>query len=66
LTERAEGTYKWIKDPFPYGIQTSQDRTFQIVAGPGENQITCVDAFGYPQKFDMIIDVDPATGIATS
>ena len=62
------GTYQWIVDPWETWVD---DGIFEVVAGPCENQITCIDVFDHPvpgnpgATYDMTIDVDPATGAAT-
>lgn len=64
----AAGTYEWTQDPWQTWLI---DGIFEVVAGPGENQITCIDVFDHPNLddpgtfFDMIIDVDPESGVAT-
>ncbi len=61
------GTYQWVTDPWETWVV---DGIFEIVAGPGENQITCIDVFDHPvpgdpsATYDMIIDIDPVTGAA--
>jgi hypothetical protein len=59
----AVGTYTLSSDPGEWG--TAANLQVQIVAGPDENQFTIKDALGYPQAFDMIIEVDPATSKVT-
>ena len=63
--QEAAGTYEWVVDPWETFYD---DGIFEVVAGPGENQITCLDVFDHPTPtggtYDMIIDVDPTTGIA--
>lgn len=43
--------------------------TFEVVAGPGENQVTLIDFLGHGamdgNNYDIIVDVDPASGQAT-
>lgn len=68
VASEAAGTYQWTEDPWGTWID---DGIFEVVAGPGENQITCIDVFDHPNLdepgtfFDMIIDVDPLSGVAT-
>lgn len=63
------GTYKLIEDEA--GIMNDYDSTITVNAGPGENQITIVDMFHHPDPdnpgstYNVIVDVDPETGIAT-
>lgn len=62
------GTYAWTVDPWETWVV---DGIFEVVAGPGENQLTCIDVFDHAvpgdasATYDMIIDVDPVTGVAT-
>jgi hypothetical protein len=58
------GDYVVSADPGEWA--TSPTHETEIIAGPGANQFTLKDALGYPQKFDMIITVDPATGNVTT
>lgn len=58
-----EGTYMATTDEF--GIYLSQPTPLKVVAGPGENQITLVDVAGHPEMFDVVVDVDPASGDLT-
>ena len=46
------------------------DGIFEIVAGPGENQITFLDPFAHPNPdtggtYNIILDFDPVTGAVT-
>lgn len=64
----AAGTYEATVDDFGTFADNGQ---FEVIAGPGENQITCKDWFGHSvpgapdATYDVIIDVDPNSGIAT-
>ncbi|MGS2738897.1 hypothetical protein [Sinomicrobium sp. M5D2P17] len=57
------GTYLATEDEF--GIYISEPKPFEVIVGPGENQITLVDVAAHPEKYDVIIDVDPETGDLT-
>lgn len=57
--EDVEGTWDITNDPFGAALVGS----FDIVAGPGENQITLVDFLGH--GFSIVADVDPATNAIT-
>lgn len=59
----AVGSYTLVADP--WGLATVADHQVEIVAGTKENQVIIKDAFGYAQKMDMIVNVDPVTGVAT-
>lgn len=58
-----EGTYIATTDEF--GIYINGPQAFQVVAGPGDNQITLVDVAAHPEMYDVVVDVDPATGALT-
>jgi len=58
-----EGTYIATTDEF--GIYLSDVVPFQVVAGPGQNQITLVDVAAHPEMIDVIVDVDPSNGSLT-
>ncbi|WP_378177801.1 hypothetical protein [Aquimarina sp. SS2-1] len=64
----AAGTYTITVDGFGTSVG---DLTFEVVAGPGENQITMVNPFDHPnpdtglQDYSVTIDVDPTTGVAS-
>jgi hypothetical protein len=58
-----EGTYAATTDEF--GIYISDVVPFEVVAGPGDNQITLVNVSAHPEKYDVIVDIDPATGKLT-
>ena len=57
------GTYLATTDDF--GIYIGQPMPFEVVAGPGPNQITLVDVAAHPEMYDVVVDVDPATGDLT-
>ncbi len=42
--------------------------TFEVVAGPGENQVTLVDPLGHGaidgNNYDLVVDIDPVSGAA--
>lgn len=62
------GTYRIVRDDFETSVG---DDTFEVIAGPGENQVTMVNPFDHinpatgEQDYRVTIDVDPTTGIAT-
>ncbi len=62
------GTYKIITDDF--GTSVGDDQ-FEMIAGPGDNQVTMVNPFDQPnpdaggeQNYMVTIDIDPETGVA--
>ena len=59
----AAGTYTVITEEAE--VLWAPGHQVEVVAGPGENQVTIKDMFGYPQKLDVIVDVNPATAVAT-
>src|SRR5690606_38513243 len=62
-TANYEGT--WIATTDEFGIYIGPTLPFEIVAGPGENQITLKNPAGHPEDYDLIIDVNPANGNLT-
>ena len=54
------GTYVATSDEF--GIYINDVVPFEAVVGPGENQITLVNVAAHPEMYDVVVDVDPATG----
>lgn len=58
------GTYQ-----FTYSDWEHNTGTLEVVAGPGENQITLLDPLGHQaidgNNYDLIVDIDPASGAAT-
>lgn len=65
----AVGTWNVVSDPF--GTFVDGATSFDVVAGPGANQITVVNIFNHTnpdtgnKDYDVIFDVDPATGATT-
>jgi hypothetical protein len=57
------GTYVATTDEF--GIYIGDTVPFEVVTGPGENQITLVNVAAHPEKYDVVVDVDPASGKLT-
>ncbi len=61
------GTYRIVRDDFD---TSAGDDIFEVVAGPGENQVTMVNPFDHTnpatgqQDYRVIINVNPNTGIA--
>ncbi len=66
--ENAAGTYTITRDDFQTSVG---DLEFEVVAGPGDNQITLINPFDHvnpvtgEQDYDVIVTVDPATAAAT-
>ncbi len=62
------GTWQITFDPFGTFVD---DGVFEIIAGPGDNQVTAIDIFDHPNPdesggiYYVIIDLDPATGAVT-
>src|SRR5690606_6902100 len=57
------GTYLATTDAF--GIYIAETLPFEVVVGPGENQITLVNVAGHPEEIDVVVDVDPSNGNLT-
>ncbi len=58
-----EGTYLATVDDF--GIYIAGPQPFEVVVGPGENQLTLKNVAGHPEGFNLVVDVDPANGDLT-
>jgi len=60
----AIGNYAIVTDGFPASLDPT--RLIEAVAGPDENSATLLNPFSHvSQAFEMTIDVEPATGIAS-
>ena len=57
------GTFIATTDEF--GIYLGEPQPFEVVVGPGENQITLVNLADHPEEYDLVVDVDPETGALT-
>lgn len=59
----AAGTYTVTRDDF----ETYLDPNYQpeVIVGPGPNQVTFINLFGHPEGYDIVVDVDPVTDVAT-
>lgn len=57
------GTYIATTDEFE--IYLGETKPFEVVVGPGENQLTLVNFAAHPEEYDLVVDVDPATGEIT-
>ncbi|MDT0675648.1 hypothetical protein [Autumnicola musiva] len=57
------GTYIATTDQF--GIYSGDPVPFEVVAGPGDNQITLQNVAGHSPGYDVVVDVDPNTGNLT-
>ncbi|WP_299900895.1 hypothetical protein [uncultured Aquimarina sp.] len=68
--EEAVGTYTITNDVWGYEASGS-DGQFEVIAGPGPNEITMVNPFEHvnpatgEQDYNVVISVDPNSGIAT-
>lgn len=58
-----EGTFIATTDEF--GIYLGATQPFEVVSGPGENQITLINPAAHPEEYDLVIDVDPSNGNLT-
>jgi len=56
------GTWAITVDDFETYLH---DGTFEMISGPGENQVTCVDWFGHPEAYDVVLTLDPVTNAIT-
>jgi hypothetical protein len=63
ITADAVGTYSISRDDFEIAFDPSYKP--EIIAGPGPNQITILDMLSHPPGYNVIVDVNPATDVAT-
>jgi hypothetical protein len=63
ITADAIGSYTITRDDFE--IAWDPGHKPEVIAGPGANQVTIVNMLGHPQGYDIIVDVNPATDVAT-
>ncbi|HEX6227683.1 MAG TPA: hypothetical protein VFZ52_24865 [Chryseolinea sp.] len=63
VTADAIGTYSISRDDLEVAYDAAHKP--EVIAGPGPNQVTLVDMLGHPQGYDIIVDVNPATDVAT-
>lgn len=59
----AVGMYALTRDD----LEASWDPNYQpeVVAGPEPNQVIFKNMFGHPQGYDIVVDVNPVTDVAT-
>jgi hypothetical protein len=68
--DESAGTYRVTVDDMG-AYYDNLDYDLVVEAGPGENQITLINIFDHPnpdnpgQTYDVVIDVDPSSGVAT-
>jgi len=63
IASEAAGTYEVTRDDAE--VFWEEDYEPEVVAGPGPNQVTFKNLFAHPQNYDIVVDVDPVTDIAT-
>jgi hypothetical protein len=63
IPSEAAGTYTVTRDDFETYLDPNYEP--EVIAGPGPNQVTFVNLFGHPEGYDVIVDVDPVTDVAT-
>ncbi len=63
VVEDAIGTYSITRDDFE--IAWDPEYKPELIAGPGPNQVTFKNMLSHPQGYDIIIDVNPVTDVAT-
>ena len=62
VASEAAGTYEVTRDDA--GVFLA-DHDPEVVAGPGPNQVTFKNLFAHPESYDVIVDVNPVTDVAT-
>jgi hypothetical protein len=63
IASEAVGTYQITRDDAEVFFEAGYEP--EVVAGPGENEVTFKNLFAHPQDYDIVVEVDPATDIAT-
>lgn len=63
IASDAAGTYTVTTDDFETYLDPNYEP--QAIEGPGPNQVTFINLFGHPEGYDIIVDVDPVTDVAT-
>jgi hypothetical protein len=63
VPSEAAGTYTVTRDDFETYLDPNYEP--EVIAGPGPNQVTFINLFGHPEGYDVIVDVDPVTDVAT-
>lgn len=67
IVDQTVGTWTIVQDDFGTSVG---DNSFEVVAGPGENQVTMINPFDHTNPdtgggYDIIIDIAPNSGAAT-
>jgi len=62
--EEAIGTYTITRDDAEVSLDPS-DTQVEVIAGTAPNTVILKDLFGYPQKYDVVVVINPANGAAT-
>lgn len=62
ITADAAGTYSVTRDDAEVFYEAYDP---VVVEGPGPNQVTFKNLFAHPQGYDIIVDVNPVTDVAT-
>ena len=63
VTADAIGTYSITRDDFEVAFDPAYQP--EVIAGPGPNQVTVVNMLSHPPGYDIIVDINPATDVAT-
>ena len=63
VTAEAVGTYRITRDDLEVAYDPAHEP--EVIAGPGPNQVTFVNLLGHPEGYDIIVDVNPVTDVAT-
>ncbi len=59
----AAGTYEITTDEAEVIFAANHEP--EIIAGPGPSQVTIKNLFGHPESYDVVVDVNPVTDVAT-
>jgi hypothetical protein len=63
IASDAAGTYEITTEEAEVVYDPNYDP--EVIAGPGPNQVTIKDLFSHPEGYDVVVDVDPVTDVAT-
>lgn len=61
--DEAVGNYLITRDDFVTSLDYAS--LIEAVAGLGDNEVVFLDMFKHPEAYPVIVDTDPATGVAT-
>lgn len=63
IIAEAEGTYAITRDDL--GIAYDANHQPEVIPGPEPNQVIIKDMLGHPEAYDILVEVNPSTDVAT-